>query len=46
MEYGSQADFGQRYVQYINHTYRRSCPLWEGRIRSCLTQTEDYVLAC
>jgi putative transposase len=20
--------------------------LWEGRFRSCLTQTEDYVLAC
>ena len=37
---------GQRYVQYINHTYRRSGTLWEGRFRSCLTQTEDYVLAC
>jgi len=37
---------GQRYVQYINRTYRRSGTLWEGRFRSCLTQTEDYVLAC
>jgi putative transposase len=37
---------GQRYVQYINHTYRRSGTLWEGRFRSCLMQTEDYVLAC
>ena len=36
---------GQRYVQYINHTYRRSGTLWEGRIRSCLTQPKDYVLA-
>lgn len=37
---------GQRYVQYINRTYRRSGTLWEGRFRSCVTQTEDYVLAC
>jgi putative transposase len=37
---------GQRYVQYINRTYRRTGTLWEGRFRSCLTQTEDYVLAC
>ena len=39
-------NLGQRYVQYINHTYHRSGTLWEGRFRSCLTQTEDYVLAC
>jgi len=37
---------GQRYVQYINRVYRRSGTLWEGRFRSCLTQSEDYVLAC
>ena len=37
---------GQRYVQYINRSYKRSGTLWEGRFRSCLTQTEDYVLAC
>ncbi|MEQ1525189.1 MAG: transposase [Gallionella sp.] len=37
---------GQRYVQYINRIYKRSGTLWEGRFRSCLTQTEDYVLAC
>ena len=37
---------GQRYVQYINRTYQRSGTLWEGRFRSCLTQSEDYVLAC
>ena len=36
---------GQRYVQYINRTYRRSGTLWEGRFRSCLTQEEAYVLA-
>lgn len=37
---------GQRYVQYINRTYRRSGTLWEGRFRSCLTQEESYLLAC
>ena len=37
---------GQRYVQYINRAYRRSGTLWEGRFRSCLTQSEEYVLAC
>ena len=37
---------GQRYVQCVNRTYRRSGTLWEGRFRSCLTQEEDYVLAC
>jgi putative transposase len=37
---------GQRYVQYINRTYRRSGTLWEGRFRSCLTQEESYLLSC
>ena len=37
---------GQRYVQYINRTYRRSGTLWEGRFKSCLAQEEDYVLIC
>jgi putative transposase len=37
---------GQRYVQYVNRAYRRSGTLWEGRFRSCLAQSEDYVLAC
>jgi putative transposase len=37
---------GQRYVQYINRSYRRSGTLWEGRFRSCLTQSESYVLTC
>lgn len=37
---------GQRYVQHVNRTYGRSGTLWEGRFRSCLTQSEDYVLAC
>ena len=37
---------GQRYVQYVNRTYRRSGTLWEGRFRSCLTQEDSYLLAC
>ena len=37
---------GQRYVQYINRTYKRSGTLWEGRFRSGLTQSTDYVLSC
>jgi putative transposase len=30
----------------VNRTYRRSGTLWEGRFRSCLAQSERYVLAC
>ncbi|MEE9303344.1 MAG: transposase [Thiotrichaceae bacterium] len=37
---------GQRYVQYINRTYRRTGTLWEGRFRSCLAQSDTYVLRC
>ena len=37
---------GQRYVQHVNRTYRRSGTLWEGRFRSCLAQEDDYLLAC
>ena len=37
---------GQRYVQYVNRTYRRTGLLWEERFRSSLVQGERYVLAC
>lgn len=37
---------GQRYVQYVNRTYRRSGSLWEGRFRSCIAGEEVYVLGC
>jgi putative transposase len=37
---------GQRYVQYVNRVYRRTGTLWERRFRSCLAQSEIYVLAC
>ena len=36
----------QRYVQYFNRKYDRSGSLWEGRFKSCITQTENYLLAC
>jgi len=37
---------GQRYVQYVNKTYRRSGTLWDGRFRSSLVLESRYVLAC
>jgi len=37
---------GQRYVQYVNRTYKRSGTLWEGRYKSCLASEEAYVLGC
>jgi len=37
---------GQRYVQYVNRTYRRSGTLWEGRFRSCIAQEDIYLLIC
>ncbi len=37
---------GQRYVQYVNRTRRRTGTLWDGRYRSCLTQTDTYFFAC
>ena len=37
---------GQRYVQYVNRTYKRTGSQWEGRFRSSLVQTERYVLGC
>jgi putative transposase len=36
----------QLYTQYVNRTYKRCGHLWEGRFKSCLVQSEDYVLAC
>ena len=37
---------GRRYVSYINHEYKRSGTLWEGRYKSSLVQAESYLLAC
>jgi putative transposase len=37
---------GQHYVQYFNRRHRRSGTLWEGRFRSCLVDSERYLLVC
>jgi putative transposase len=37
---------GQRYVQYINRSYKRSGTLWEGRFRSCIIQQQEYLFSC
>lgn len=37
---------GSRYAQYINLKYKRTGTLWEGRHRSSLIQTENYLLSC
>jgi putative transposase len=37
---------GQRHVQYVNRTYKRSGSLWEGRFRSSIVQVENYLLRC
>jgi len=37
---------GQHYVQYFNRRHGRSGTLWEGRFRSCLVDSERYLLAC
>jgi putative transposase len=39
-------DLGQRYVQYFNRNHARTGTLWEGRFRSCVTESARYVLAC
>lgn len=37
---------GRRYVRYINHVYRRTGTLWEGRYKSALVDSERYLLTC
>ena len=37
---------GLLHTQYTNRRYRRSGTLWEGRFRSCLVQSDYYLLAC
>jgi len=38
-------DVGRLYVHYFNKTYRRSGTLWEGRFKSSLVQSEEYLLS-
>lgn len=37
---------GRRYVRYVNHVYRRSGTLWEGRYKSTLIDSDRYLLTC
>lgn len=37
---------GQRYVQYVNRTHKRSGSLWEGRFRSSIVDSSCYLLRC
>jgi len=37
---------GRQYVGYINVRYQRTGTLWEGRYKSCLVDTERYLLTC
>jgi putative transposase len=37
---------GQHYVQYFNRRHGRSGTLWEGRFRSCLVDSQRYLLVC
>jgi putative transposase len=35
---------GRKYVQYFNHTHKRSGTLWEGRFRATVVDSEQYLL--
>ena len=37
---------GRRYVGYFNTCHLRTGPLWEGRFKSCLVDSDDYLLRC
>lgn len=37
---------GRRYVRYINSAYGRSGTLWEGRFKSAVIDSDQYLFAC
>ena len=37
---------GVRYTYYFNHRYARTGPLWEGRYRATVIDSERYLLEC
>lgn len=39
-------DLGRKYVRYINHSYRRTGTLWEGRYKASLVDSEAYLFIC
>ena len=47
-EHGASAmmqTLGRRYVQYFNHTHRRTGTLWEGRYKSTIVDADTYLLS-
>jgi len=36
----------QRHAQYINHVYKRTGTLWEGRFKSSPVSADSYLIAC
>jgi len=39
-------DVGQLHTQYVDRAYERTGTLWQGRFRSCVVQSENYLLNC
>ena len=37
---------GRRYVQYYNYKYKRTGTLWEGRYKSSIIDSTNYLLTC
>ena len=37
---------GRRYVRYFNSRHSRTGTLWEGRYRSCLVDSDEYLFQC
>jgi putative transposase len=37
---------GRRYVAFFNQTMERTGTLWDGRFKSCLVDSESYLLRC
>jgi putative transposase len=37
---------GQRFTQYVNRKHNRTGPLWDGRFKSCVVDSETYLLRC
>lgn len=37
---------GRHYVRYFNKSCKRTGTLWEGRFKSCVVDTESYLLIC
>lgn len=35
-----------KYAQYFNHRHQATGSPWDGRYKSCLVQTEGYLLTC